>query len=161
MTNQIATSPNMIRLLLTYVSFFASGVAVAYGVTLLIAGLSNQGVPIYILALIVPMLAAMQTGGAYVRQTGRAAGFGYSLYFGVLSTLLVLATLLIIWQLGGLDAFLREIDPYAMQNDMAMRALSPLLILAGGFALFCNTLMFWAMTRGEMKRKERLAAKGR
>ncbi|MDO5604956.1 MAG: ABZJ_00895 family protein [Paracoccus sp. (in: a-proteobacteria)] len=156
-----ATDASMIRLILIYAVYFIFGVVVAFGVSMAIAGISGGGIPLYVVALIVPMLAAMQAGGSYVRQAGRAAGFGYSLIFGLLTAGLVLAVVLIAGQSGVLDAMLAQIDPYAMQNGMRMRALSPVLILTGGLALFCNTMMFWAMTKGEMKRKLKREAGGR
>ncbi|TRW97552.1 hypothetical protein FNJ84_08590 [Paracoccus sp. M683] len=147
------------RLLVIYAVTLILGVAVGYGMLWALATYTQITYPGGLMVLIVMMYAPVPAGNDYFKQTGQEPGWGYALKFGLTSTLLLLMALLAAWQGGYLDRALYQIDGYAMQNGMVGRALMPLLLVVGGFGLFCNTLMLWAAGRGQVKRKARELAK--
>lgn len=165
MTTDIQPGVSMGRLVVTYVATLVLAVAVFIAILWALVRYAQLSYPIGVMFIILPMIAAMQAGVSYFKQTGRAAGFGYSALFGLVTTLVLLAGVIALWQAGQLDGILSQVDPGAFQRGDIGVVLLPLLIVVGGLGLFCNILMFWASARGQVKQQERkarkAAAKGR
>lgn len=159
MTTQLEPmrQPGTGRLLLTYL-----GAAIFAGVICLVIAwalsrFANIHYPLPMLVFLVPFLAAMQTGAKYFKQTGRAAGMGYSLLFGLIATALLILIVLGAWQVGYLDGVLHQIDPQGFEQGTLIADLTPLFLIVCGVTLFCNVMMFWAGARGQSKQQERKA----
>lgn len=165
MTSDTQPNASMARLVGTYVVTFALGVAIFIAVIWALARFAQQSYPVGVMLFILPMMAAMQSGASYFKQTGRAASFGTSALFGLITTLVLLAGVVALWQAGQLDGILSQIDPGAFERGEIGVLLLPLFIIVGLLGLFCNILMFWASARGQVKQQERkarkAAAKGR
>lgn len=159
MTTGIKSSPSLSRSLVVYTSALVAAALVAVGIIWALNRFTALNYPVGILYLIMPMIAAMQAGTDFARHSGAPAGFGHAIKAGLLMTLVVVVGVLALWQAGMLDAMLRYVDPYAFDNGMIGRMLAPILIVVGGFGLFCNVVMFWSAARGEVRRQERRAAK--
>lgn len=159
MTNAIQPRATMAWLVITYVTTLGLGVAVFIAILWALARYANLSYPVGVMIFILPMMAAMQAGVSYFKQTGRAASFGTSALFGVITTLVLLAGMVALWQSGQLDGILSRIDPGAFGRGEIGTVLLPLGIVIGGLGLFCNILMFWASARGQVKQQERKARK--
>lgn len=150
---------SMPRLILIYVAYVLLGAAMTYGIMQLWWKYSGEGFPLAVMFLILPMLGAMMAGKRFVQDTGRKASFGFSLIFGLVTTLIVLAFVYGAMEMGWLDAVLYQVDAYAMNNGMKMRVYTPMLIISGFMAILSNVFIFWAATIGEVKRNAQLRAK--
>ncbi|WP_157935904.1 ABZJ_00895 family protein [Paracoccus zhejiangensis] len=155
MTNETAPRASMVRLLVVY---FLSAIFTTTLLLVLVWALATYAsvdYPVGILLVLVPMLAAMQAGGSYFRQTGQAASFSHAFSFGMIATLLVLMLVIVAFQAGLLDGMLRQIDPAAFDQRALGRILMPLLAVLAGVTLFSNVMLFWAGARSQWKQRER------
>lgn len=159
MTDPIQTQPSMARLLLTYTAVLIFATALSVIGLRLWWSYTGQGFPVLILMYIVPLVATLQAAKQYVKQSGKRASFVYSLIFGILATLVILAMTAAAWKMGWLDGVMEQIDPSAMRNGDRVRPLTTMLVFVGGLGLILNFGMFWAGTYGEAKRIARLAEK--
>lgn len=153
------TQPSMLRLLLTYTGVLILAIALCYFGLRIWWQQTGQGFPVIIMLYLVPILAALQAAKQYVKQKQKRASILYSLVFGTLATVVILAVVLGAWQMDWLDEVLARIDPSAMRHDNEMRPLQTLLVMLGGLGLFCNVAMFWAGTAGDARRLAKLAEK--
>lgn len=162
MSLDIQPKASMGRLLAVYVTTLLIGALACVAALWALARYSETAYPVGILFILLPMVAAMQAGASFFKQTGRAASFGYSGVFGLLGTLVLLAGVIVLWQAGYLDGILSQVDPGAFQRGEIATVMMPLLVAVAGLGLFTNVLMFWAGARSQVKqqeRKARLAAK--
>ena len=162
MTTDLSKNASMGRLLAVYVTALLFGVLVCVAVLWALARYTNASYPVGMLFILLPMIAAMQSGGSFFKQAGRAASFGFACVFGLISTLILLVGVIALWQAGYLDPILVQVDPVAFQQGEIAIVLMPLLIVVAGIGLFGNVLMFWAGARAQLKqqeRKDRLAAR--
>ena len=159
MTDAIQARPSLLGLLATFTVVLVFCIALCFFGLRLWWTYSGQGFPVLVMLYVVPMAASLQPAKQYVKQTGKRAGFGFSLIFGICATLIILAIVGAAWQLGWLDSVLEQIDPSAIQHGNPLRPLTTLLVLIGGLSLFATVAMFWAGTIGEAKRAAKLAAK--
>lgn len=159
MSTELHKPANMPKLVLLYVATLIMGICIGFGLMQIWWKYSGEGFPLLILMYIVPMMAAMTAAKTFVKDTGRKATFGYSLIFGLITAALVLALVYLALEMGWLDMILYQVDRYAMENGERMKVYLPMLIITGGLALFVNVMMFWAATVGEIKRRDKLAAK--
>lgn len=153
------TRPGMAGPLAAYLATLLIGAGVTYGLMQAWWHFTGQGFPLLIAFLIVPMMATISAANSHAKKTGRVASLAETLLFGLLATAILLALPLAMWRMGWLEGLFMQIDPYAMRNGMETRPLTTLLVMTGAIGLLCNIAMFWAGTKGEARRKARLAAK--
>lgn len=159
MTNHhSASQPNMLHLLPSYALYFVAALAAFVGIGWLLGTYAEVAMPFYLVMIIAPMMGAMGAAKTFVQRSARAPGFGYSVIFGALATVIALAAVWFALSGGYLDSMIDAIAQSERERAMAGQMI---LILVGGFAAFANIIFFWAMGRGEIKRREKEAASGR
>lgn len=159
MTPEVQPEASMGRLVMTYLVTLVFSAVIFLAVIWALARYAAASYPVGVMLFLLPMMAAMQSGNSFFKQTGRAATLTYSVMFGVITTAVLLAGVLALWQAGYLDSILYQIDAGAFQRGEIGVVMLPLLMVVGALGLFCNILMFWAAARGQVKQQERKARK--
>ncbi|AUH32512.1 ABZJ_00895 family protein [Paracoccus tegillarcae] len=155
MADDVQPHADMGRLVLIYIATLIFSAAVLWGLAWAFETYAGVQYPFVLLLFMMPMVAGMQAGTEFFKQTARAASWRTALNFGLLTTLILLLGVIALWQGGGLDALFQMVDPVAFEQGDVWPVLSSLLIFAAAFGMFCNSLMFWSAARGGVKRQER------
>ncbi len=143
------------RLLIAYSAALAFNSVAAFLLMQLWARLTDTGFPLFVLAIIVPMLSALLAANIHLRQTGTGASLQFSLLFALLATLIQLVMPVLLLKMGRLDGLLYALDPAGIEIGMTWRAVTRLLMMIGGLGMLSNLAVFMATTRGEASRRAR------